>query len=237
MSEDRPVALIVGAASRLGMPLIQKYADKGYKIIATSRAPIQADTLSEIEWHQLDITDFPACQNRITTLVVENKGIDTLVICSGYYPHETSFEKQALDELSLDIDVTYKGPVIVSKAFVDASQRYGKGDIVFISSCGGSLNSGGSERIVHCANKAAINRFAETLNESIRPLGLRAFNIIPWQLSADNDEQLLVKQGAISYYAIADIVYDVTQYKGNAQLCTVEVKPSFLPDVASGFDK
>lgn len=225
--KKQPVALVAGAGSRLGSVLVPMLSQRGYKVVAASRIEIDFELQENCAWMAFDIRQAEDCRRIIHEVSQAYNGIDLMIICSGYYPKVANFSEQNIDDLLLDIDITYRGPVILSKYFLDANKEFGTGDIIHISSCAAHLHVLTSDRIVYCANKAAISRFSENLNEALKPFGMRSFTVIPWDLSEATDIETLKREDALSYEALATVVLDMVSYKGNAQACTIEVKANF----------
>jgi len=96
---SKPIAVIAGANSRLGRPLIETLVDRGYSVVAGSRTEFQWDQDDNVEWKAFDITNRASCHSLVQYSADKNMGIDLLVVCSGYYPKGDLFIDQSVDEI------------------------------------------------------------------------------------------------------------------------------------------
>ena len=223
MNNLKPVAFIAGGGSHLGQALTEELITKGYFVISAARSQHLTDH-KDFQWTQLDITDLCRCKTIIDELTDHFDGIDVLINCHGYYPKASSILDLDIQELTTDIDITYKGPAALSKFYVEANKKYSQGKIVFVSSIA-ALPKTPSYKIIYSANKAAINRFSELLHEEIKGFGMSSQVIMPGQLSVETNEEILKEQKAISYSRLAKIIVDSVDDKGNAFVQSLEIRP------------
>lgn len=152
-------ALVIGASRGLGLGLVQRLHEKGWKVIATVRDPQKADTLRQVPGvriEQLEMNDTTqldalkqSLQGEVFDLVFVNAGV------MGPLPQDVD-GVQAADVGDLFM-TNAVAPIRVARRLV-GQVREGSGVLAFMSSILGSVTiPDGSELCLYKASKAALN--------------------------------------------------------------------------------
>ena len=163
-------AFITAAAQGIGRGAALAFAREGAKVWATD---VNARGLADLEGKDgirtrvLDVTDEAA----IAKLAAEVGAVDVLFNCAGYVHHGTILECTPRDwDFSFNLNV--KSMYLVTRAFLPAMLKQGKGSIINMSSIASSVK-GLPNRFVYGATKAAVVGLtkaiaADTVKQGIR---------------------------------------------------------------------
>lgn len=171
MQSDRPLALVTGASSGIGMTFARRLAKDGYGLILVGRRRERLDALAQelggAEVIPADLTkdeDLKLVEDRITAcrhleLLVNNAGFGT----KGRF-FEVPIEGQ---------DAMHRLHVLATLRLTHAALRVmvarDKGGIIQVSSVAGFAQSPGNTG--YCATKAWMNSFTEGLYLDLRSCG------------------------------------------------------------------
>lgn len=172
--ESKPTVLITGSNRGIGFEFVRQFADRGWRIIATTRRPEQADDLIEladtdadIVIERLDVTDHAGIDELAARYV--DQPIDILLLNAALGPTPATAMAQ-LDTLDFDLAQRYFavnaiGPMKVSQAFYGNVKASDRKQIIAMSSDSGSFVAGSQAPILfhYKASKAALNMYLHTL--------------------------------------------------------------------------
>ena len=184
MRDRRDVVLITGASSGIGMSTAIYLAERGYRVIATSRVKERlADLGAEagrrdlpIAGVQLDINSETGLSETLAAIADEHGPIDVLVNNAGYGlfgPVQTL----AHDELRAQFETNVFAAVRLVRAVLPAMIRQGRGTIVNVSSILGRV--GLPFHGAYASSKFALEGLSESLRTELWPLGIRVALVEP----------------------------------------------------------
>jgi len=181
VAQTLPTVLITGSSRGIGLELTRQYAEKGWKVIATCRAPGRAGALnalveeySNITIEELDVTE----HNEIETLAekYEDVAIDVLINNAGIFGPVAMQTLENLDYKTFTevMAVNVYGPLKLSQSFADNVSGSKQKKIVTITSGLGSMTltekSGGY--YFYRISKAGANIVGRTLAADLRDKGV-----------------------------------------------------------------
>jgi NAD(P)-dependent dehydrogenase (short-subunit alcohol dehydrogenase family) len=188
--DGKPTVLITGANRGIGLEFVRQFAERDWRIIATTRSPDTAEELRslaaknpDIIVEQLDVTD----HTRVDALAEQykNQPLDILLLNAALGPTP----KTAMSQLAtLDwevarqsIEVNAIGPMKVSQAFMEQVQASQKKQIIAMSSDSGSFVAGSQAPILYHykMSKAALNMYLHTLAFETRKRGVTVVMLHP----------------------------------------------------------
>ncbi len=179
----RPVILITGAGSGLGLAMARMFSKiDGYRIVITAREKsilklrqhfIESDT---VMIHPLDVTSDESRQNLIATIEKNWGGVDILINNAGISYRAVVEHMTDKDEL-IQLQTNYLGPMALIRLVLPRMREKGRGKIINISSVSGMLAmpTMGS----YSASKYALEGASEALWYEMRPLGISVSLIQP----------------------------------------------------------
>ncbi|WP_122414923.1 SDR family oxidoreductase [Pseudomonas viridiflava] len=152
-------ALIIGAARGLGLGLVQRLTEQGWKVTATVRDPQNADNLKAIEGVRIEAVDIDDTAS-LEVLVQKLKGevFDVLFVNAGIMgPKHQSAAQATAAELGQLFLTNAIAPIRLAQRFVDHI-RPETGVLAFMSSVLGSVACPEGETMtLYKASKAALN--------------------------------------------------------------------------------
>jgi len=185
MSLKPPVAVVTGASSGIGAATAKLLAKNGYTVIAGARRLDRLEALtkadSNIEIHQLDVTDQTSVDNFVKT--VAGREVDLLVNNAGGAFDSSSVLDSDPAVWAKSYEVNVIGAVRMTKALAPSMIKAGKGHIVIISSTAGHVayENGGS----YVAAKFAERSLANTLRLELNGTPIRVTEIAPGMVKTD----------------------------------------------------
>lgn len=186
----RPVVMITGASSGLGLETAVYLAKQGYSVVATMRDLRRRGRLekeaarvgAELHCLQLDVTDRDSIEAAVQALLHAHGRIDALinnagVLLRGY------FEDLAEPEIRRIFETNVFGTMAVTRAVLRHMRMQGHGRIVIITSIAGQIGSAAMS--AYCASKFALEGFGEALALEAKLLGIDVTLIEPGIVNTD----------------------------------------------------
>lgn len=177
----KKVWLVTGASKGLGLALVKKLLDGGYRVAATSRSlpalksavgthdnflPLQVDLMSEV-----------SVASGISKTVETFGSLDVVVNNAGYGQNGT-LEELTDSECRQNFDVNVFGLLNVVRKAMPILREQGSGHIFNIASVAGMVaNFPGFG--IYCATKFAVVGLTEALSEEAKPFGINTTLVYP----------------------------------------------------------
>ena len=181
----KKTALITGATSGIGKACAQKFAEGGYRIIATGRRAELLEKLeSELENNGADVKILPfdvrnadAAAKAISSLDEDWSNIDVLINNAGLaLGLEKLYEGDPVDWNTM-IDTNIKGLLTMTRLIVPRMVARNKGHVINIGSVAGDAAYAGGN--VYCATKAAVKAITDGLRIDVAESAVRVTNLKP----------------------------------------------------------
>jgi NAD(P)-dependent dehydrogenase (short-subunit alcohol dehydrogenase family) len=186
--------LITGANRGLGLEFARQYAADGWRILACSRDPGQADALvklaaqypEQVSLHALDVSQ-PAQIDQLARSL-QNESIDLLLNNAGVLPDsdKRGFGHTDYDSWIETMRINTMAPLKMAEAFAAHIIRSRQKAIVTITSKMGSIsdNSSGGYYLYR-SSKAAVNIVMKSLAVDLQPKGVIAVVLHPGWVQTD----------------------------------------------------
>jgi len=173
--------LITGCSSGLGQTLAQAVAARGDRLVATARDPQALQALARqfpetVRVCALDVTRPDTAHAAVALAVDSFGGLDVLVNNAGYGLYG-AVEEVEPDEYRPMFEVNLFGLIETTRAALPALRQRPGGRVVNLSSIAGM--SGGAGSGYYAASKFAVEGLSESLDQELRPLGLRVIVVEP----------------------------------------------------------
>jgi len=175
-SLDGKVALVTGAAKRLGRASAFALAEAGANVAITflhSRNEAQ-QTLRELETRgrgvrglaiRCDVTDPKSVRSAVKAVVQKFGGIDILINNAGNY-ETVEFEKLTLKQWDAIFASNVRGPFLVSKEALPYLRKR-RGRIIHLGSLGGLRPW--PDHAHYCSSKAALHMLTRVMAKALAP--------------------------------------------------------------------
>jgi NAD(P)-dependent dehydrogenase (short-subunit alcohol dehydrogenase family) len=173
---------VTGASQGLGLTLVKKLLDSGYRVAATSRT---AQTLKEavglIDSERflplgVDLHNPDCIVDSVAQTVAAFGRIDVVVNNAGY-GMAGSIEEISGEDIRKIVDINLLSTMEVSRAVLPILRRQGSGHIINIGSVAGFVGAPGWS--VYSATKAAVAAFSEVLALDLKEFGIKVTVIEP----------------------------------------------------------
>lgn len=167
---------VTGASQGLGLTLVKKLLDSGYRVAATSR---RADTLSKAVGIcdtarflplATDLTNTDSIQDSIQQTMAAFGRIDVVVNNAGYGMAGT-VEEISEQEVWNIFNINVLAAIHVTKSVLPIMRQQQSGYFINISSVAGFVGAPGWA--IYSATKAALTAFSEVLAADVKEFGIR----------------------------------------------------------------
>lgn len=173
-SVDQKVILVTGGSTGLGNAFCWRLAERGHKVVGTSRAPAFEPATWELI--QLDVMEDASVQRAVETVLERHGRIDVLVNNAGV-GIQGAAEDMDMDTGMRGFQTNFFGLHRMCRAVLPHMRKQGSGTIINISSI--VANYGIPYRGFYSATKAAVDRYSETLRMEVRPFGIHVVVVEP----------------------------------------------------------
>ncbi len=182
---ERPLAVITGANSGIGLEFARRYAKEGFDLLLVAR---NQATLSRVadelkDAHGITATTRVADLSNATEVealaeLITDKlpRVDHLVNCAGVAPGG-DLDRTSAAELERMIATNINAVTLLTRAAVIRMRAASRGTIVNIASASGYQPM--PHFAAYAASKSYILRFTEAMSAEQRPYGLRIFSVGP----------------------------------------------------------
>ena len=142
MSEQRPVAIVTGAANNIGLACAQRFAATHTVIMADiAEATQQAASLPHAVAVRVNVGEFDSCLN-LATEARKYGRIDAVVHSAGITRPACSILDMPVEEWENVIKVNLTGAFFLAKACIPPMLEAGQGAMVFFSSRAAKTGTG-----------------------------------------------------------------------------------------------
>lgn len=192
VAADSSTVLITGSSRGIGLEITRRYAEQGWRVIATCRTPAKALALQEIaDEHSnvtidaLDVTDFAQIDALAAKYV--DTPIDVLLNNAGI---SGGSDAQNFGEFDYPVfnqvmAVNVLGPLKMSEAFIDNVAASEQKKIINITSGQGSITRNFGGQYFYRASKSALNMVMRTLSIELKKKGITVGLLSPGFVRTD----------------------------------------------------
>lgn len=193
--DAKKVWLVTGASKGLGLALIRKLLQEGFRVVGTTRDTRslreEIDAPSDVFLPlAVKLTDDQDVRRAIEQSIAHFGQLDVVVNNAGFGQIGT-LEELSDEEARANFDVNVFGALNVIRHAMPFLRQQGSGHIFNIASVGGYF-AGFPGWGIYCATKFAMAGFTESLADEIREFGLHATVVYPGYFRTD-----FLNQGSI----------------------------------------
>ena len=197
-SAATPTVLITGAGRGIGLEFTRQYASRGWRVLATCRAPgaateLQAiaDARPNVVIEQLDVNDHA----RIDALAKQyrNQPIDLLINNAGI---SGGFENQVFGSIQYAhfdnvLWTNFVSPLKMAEAFIEHVPASGQKKIISISSRPSSIAETSGGQYIDRPSKASLNMVMRTLAKDVADRDVAVGLVAPGLVDTDLTKALV----------------------------------------------
>ncbi len=237
-----PVALVVGASRGLGLEFAKQYADDGWSVLATHRAPADADRLRAIGAQPiaLDVLDphapaalaaalaqagaTPEHGNEATHAAGGQAAaahaivgaLDLAIVNAGIHgPRKIGvFDPPSASDFDLVMHTNVHAPMRLLPVLAPLLER-ASGTLVLVSSSMGSVSAAGDGHgFLYRVSKAALNMVAKVAHVEFAPSGIRVVALNPGWVRTDMGGPNAAVDAPRSIAGMRRVIADRAAYPG-----------------------
>lgn len=229
----RPVAVVTGAASGIGLAIAGALAADGFAVAGLDLGPIDAAAGAELAI-AADVTD-PEQVDRATAAVLDRFGrVDVLVNNAGITGSAaaTTAHETPVEEFDRVLAVNARGPFLCSRAVLPAMLAAGGGHIITIASAAGLIAFPG--RCAYTVSKGAALQLARSIAVDYGSRGIRSNPVCPgmvetpmtaWRLEQPELRARVEQQIPLGRVATPDEIADVVAVLASGRMAYANGAP------------
>ncbi|GAB7145735.1 SDR family NAD(P)-dependent oxidoreductase [Mycobacterium riyadhense] len=174
--------LLTGATGGLGRAIAVALADRGSRLILSSRKPRELDELAGSlagSGHRTIVSDLAEAGAGLA-LLAEAGEIDVMV-ANAALPASGKLDSFTAEQVHRAIRVNLEAPVQMTRELIPVFTKRGSGHFVFVSSISGKTAT--ARASLYAATKFGIRGFALCLRDDLRPAGVGVSVVSPGAIS------------------------------------------------------
>ena len=213
-SGDRPLALVTGASSGIGLELARQFAEHGFDLIVAAeddgihRAAGELGNGAQVEAVQVDLGTAEGVHALYARAQAAGRPLEAAALNAGIGAGGAFVDTALEDELAL-VDLNVRSTVHLAKYVVRDMVGRGEGRILFTSSIASTMP--GSFQAVYNASKSFVQSFAIALRNELKDTGVTVTSLMPGPTETEFFERadmLDTKVGAADKDDPADVARD-----------------------------
>ena len=169
----KPVCIVTGGSSGIGMAAANLLAEKGYIVYELSRGGADAPNIRHIT---ADVTDSAQVKAAFAEVVKTEGKLDLLVSNAGFGISGALEFTNAADARA-QMDVNFFGALNCIQAALPVMRAAGHGHIVLVSSVAAPIAI--PFQSFYSATKAAVNALVLALRNEVKPFGIKVCAVLP----------------------------------------------------------
>ncbi len=183
MTGPRPLALVTGASSGIGLELARQFAEHGFDLVVNAE-DAELTTAAEqlraagttVQAVQADLRSAESAQAVYDAVTATGRPLAAAALNAGVGKGGPFVENALEDELAI-IDLNVRSTVVLAKSVVRDMAARGEGRVLFTSSVASTMP--GPYQAVYNASKSFVQSFAEALATELRDTGVTVTSLMP----------------------------------------------------------
>jgi NAD(P)-dependent dehydrogenase (short-subunit alcohol dehydrogenase family) len=177
MSAERPVAVVTGGGSGIGLATTKQLANDGFRLAVLDVAGATAGNADLAL--RVDVTEPDEVERAFRQIAADLGRIDVLVNNAGVSgsAEATICHQTPVEEWDRVLAVNVRGPFLCTRAALPVMLRQGSGHVITVASVAGLVAFPG--RCAYTASKGAAVLFTKSLAADYAAYGIRANAICP----------------------------------------------------------
>ncbi|MFC8190633.1 SDR family NAD(P)-dependent oxidoreductase [Cellulomonas sp. NPDC057328] len=185
----RPLALVTGASSGIGLELARELAERGFDLLVTAENPeltLAADGLAQIGTAvravQADLTTVEGVQTLLDEVTAVGRPLDVAALNAGR-GDGGAFVEIPLEHDLATVQLNIVANLRLTKALLPAMVQRGAGRLLITSSVAGLMPGPGYA--TYAASKSFLTSFAEAIRHELKDTGVTVTALMPGPTDTD----------------------------------------------------
>jgi short-subunit dehydrogenase len=181
---ERPLAVVTGASSGIGLELAKQFAVHGYDLVIAAEDDelrTAAEELrgagADVESVRVDLAQPQGVEELVERIAGTARPVAAAAINAGVGTGGAFVGETDLDDHLVEVDLNVRSSVHLAYRILPPMVQGGAGKVLFTSSI--AATSPGPFQAVYNASKAFIKSFAEGLREELRDTGVTVTTLMP----------------------------------------------------------
>jgi uncharacterized protein len=183
-STPRPLAVVTGASSGIGLELARLFAQHEYDLVIAAEDAELASAARELEGHgatveavRVDLATHAGVEELRSRIDATGRSVDAIALNAGI-GHGGAFATDTdLDAELRIVDLNVRSTVHLAKHVVRDMAARGEGRVLFTSSI--ASTQPGAFQAVYNASKSFVQSFALALREELKDTGVTVTSLMP----------------------------------------------------------
>jgi len=183
MTNDKPLALVTGASSGIGLELARQFGENGFDLVVaaedaglTSAAAELRQTGAEVQPVQVDLRTPDGVAQLYAAATSLGRPLDAVALNAGVGRGGAFIDTDLADEQEI-IDVNITSTVHLSKLVLRDMAARNEGKVLITSSIASTMP--GSFQAVYNASNSFLQSFAEAVQEELKDTGVTITSLMP----------------------------------------------------------
>ena len=182
--EGRPLAVVTGASSGIGLGLARQFVDHHFDVIvaaedaeiAVAAAVLRVESEGEVTPVQVDLRTAEGVEELYAAIVADGRPLDAIALNAGHGQGGAFVDIDLEDELSI-IDLNITSTVRLAKLVLRDMVARDDGRVLVTSSIASTMP--GSFQAVYNASKSFLQSFTEALQNELKDTGVTLTSLMP----------------------------------------------------------
>jgi short-subunit dehydrogenase len=187
---DRPLAVVTGASSGIGLELARQFVNHHFDLIvaaedeeiAVAAAVLRAESSGQVEHVRVDLRDEQGVADLYARIRADGRPLAAIALNAGHGQGGAFIDTDLADELSI-IDLNITSTVRLAKLVLRDMVAADEGRVLVTSSIASTMP--GSFQAVYNASKSFLQSFTEALQNELKDTGVTLTSLMPGPTDTD----------------------------------------------------
>lgn len=189
-TQTKPLAVVTGASSGIGLELAKVFADNGYDLVIAAENQAVEDAAAglrvggaDVKAVRADLSTEAGVEDLVAVVEAAGRPVDALAANAGVGVGGDFVDDTDVHTHLKVVDLNVRSTVHLAKRVVPTMVERGAGRVLFTSSI--AATAPGPFHSVYAASKAFISSFADALREELTDSGVTITTLMPGPTDTD----------------------------------------------------